>query len=67
MEEMFYKLCFLLIRMFVPLNLALTTANVFWDTLTRDTFVFAKLATQEKPAKKVNVGLSITILQWYFL
>ena len=45
---------FLFIRIFAPRNLALTTGSATWDTLRRNTFVFAQLATTEKAVKKVN-------------
>ena len=54
-------MCFLLIRIFAPRNLALTTGRATWDILRRNTFVFARLATTEKTVKKVNSILIIKV------
>ena len=53
-----HKLCFLAVRIFAPPTPALTTASVIWDTLTKNTFVSAQLATQEKIARKVTATLN---------
>ena len=49
---------FFAIRIFAPPTPALTTARVIWDILTKNTFVSAQLATQEKIARKVKAILN---------